>query len=457
MSELKNTLSGVFYLTAALAYLAYRDRSRTTAYAAALFLFVMALLTKSVSATLPAALLVVFWWQQGGLRWRQDVLPLVPFFGAGIAAGAMTAWMEHTYIGAQGGTFELTVAERVLIAGRAVWFYVSKLAWPMNLTFIYPRWRLDPSDWIQWLWPAVMVAFTFALWRIRTRSRAPLAAWLLFVGTLTPALGFINVYPFRYSFVADHFQYLASISLIAIASAGLRIALGRAGVYAHHVVRLSAVLIVGMLWLLTWRQSLEYVDGETLYRATLAKNPECWLCYNNLGVLKMTAAPADAVEYFTRSLELNPAAPEGHTNLAYAHLALGHIDEGAREAEQAVRLEPQSAEARVALGSALVRLNRIHDAAEEFRRAVDLKPASAEAHANYGNTLAAAGDLLEATIQLKMAVALKPDLAMAHVGLGEVYMLSGRRVEAAAAYREALRLEPDLASARAGLARAEGK
>ena len=34
-------------------------------------------------------------------------------------------------------------------------------------------------------------------------------------GTLFPALGFVNVFPFRYSFVADHFQYLASMPILA--------------------------------------------------------------------------------------------------------------------------------------------------------------------------------------------------------------------------------------------------
>ena len=79
ITELKNTLSGVFYLGAALAYLRFDADRRRQSYALALVLFALALLSKTVTATLPAALLVVFWWQRGALRWRQDVLPLAPF------------------------------------------------------------------------------------------------------------------------------------------------------------------------------------------------------------------------------------------------------------------------------------------------------------------------------------------------------------------------------------------
>ena len=48
-----------------------------------------------------------------------------------------------------------------------------------------------------------------------------LAAVLIFAGVLTPALGFFDVYPFRFSFVADHFQYHAGIALLALAAAAL--------------------------------------------------------------------------------------------------------------------------------------------------------------------------------------------------------------------------------------------
>ena len=60
---------------------------------------------------------------------------------------------------------------------------------------------------------------------------------LFFVGTLFPVLGFCNVYPFIYSYVADHFLYLACLGVITLASAGvadrirqLAISLSRDGV-----------------------------------------------------------------------------------------------------------------------------------------------------------------------------------------------------------------------------------
>jgi hypothetical protein len=276
ISELKNTLSGVLYLLAALAYLSFDTTRRPRYYCSSFALFALALLSKTVAATLPAALLVVMWWKRGRLGWA-DVKPLAPMVALGIAAGLGTAWVERTYIGAEGVEFELSLVERCLIAGRAVWFYAGKLVWPSPLMFMYPRWEIDTAALWQYLYPLGAVAVVYAFWVLRRWSRAPLAAALLFGGTLVPALGFVDVYPFRFSFVADHFQYLASLAPLTLIAAAImtqweqrsrRVAAGRPLLFLAFGIPLGVM---------TWHQTGNYVDAETLYRATLSKNPSCWM------------------------------------------------------------------------------------------------------------------------------------------------------------------------------------
>ena len=221
VTELKNVLSGVLYFGSALVYLKFDRTRKTGAYASSLFFFVLGLMSKSVIATLPAALLVVFWWKRGKLSWKQDVLPLVPFFIVGISSGLFTAWVEQHFIGAEDAAYNYTLIERTLIAGHATWFYLSKLVWPADLIFIYPRWDISETIWWQYLFPAAAVLVAVALGWLSRRWRGPLAGFLFFAGTLFPALGFLNVYPFRFSFVADHFQYLACLGVIVPCAAGL--------------------------------------------------------------------------------------------------------------------------------------------------------------------------------------------------------------------------------------------
>ena len=155
ISEQKSTLSGVFYLAAALIYLHFDRTRRKSQYFAALGLFVLALMSKTVTATLPAAILVIFWWQRGRLDWRRDVLPLVPWLAVGASAGLFTAWVESTprLIGAQGPQYALTWLQRLLLAGRVPWFYAWKVLWPADLMFTYPHWKIDSGDLRQYLFP----------------------------------------------------------------------------------------------------------------------------------------------------------------------------------------------------------------------------------------------------------------------------------------------------------------
>ena len=85
----KNTLSLAFYLAAALAYLRFDEGRARRSYLLALAFFILSLLCKTVTASLPAALLVVFWWRRGRIDWRRDVVPLTAVVRARRRSGAV--------------------------------------------------------------------------------------------------------------------------------------------------------------------------------------------------------------------------------------------------------------------------------------------------------------------------------------------------------------------------------
>src|SRR4030095_15274237 len=99
-------------------------RRTSVPYLAAFVLFIAAMCAKTVTCTLPAALLLVIWWKRGRLR-LADVARTIPFFFVGVGMGLRTAVYERDFIGATGAHFALSVADRILIAGRAVWFYAA--------------------------------------------------------------------------------------------------------------------------------------------------------------------------------------------------------------------------------------------------------------------------------------------------------------------------------------------
>lgn len=448
ISEQKSTLSTVFYLAAALMYLRYDRTRRSAHYIVALALFVLALLSKTVTATLPAALLVVFWWQRGRLDWKRDVQPLAPWLVLGAGAGLFTAWVERTYIGAQGSDFALTLVQRCLLAGRVIWFYLGKLAWPADLVFIYPHWTVDSSVWWQYLFPLAALALALVLWWMSGSRRGPLAAFLFFTGTLFPVLGFLNVYPFVYSYVADHFQYVASLGLIVPLAAALA---------DRRFTPILAAALLAVLGALTWRQSGIYRDSETIYSDTLRHNPSSWMAHNNLGseLLDVPGRQPEAISHFEAALQLKPDSAEAHNNLGNALSKIpDRLPEAISNYEAALRIRPRFPEAENNLGRALSKHpGRLGDAITHLDLALQLRPEYADAHSNLGAALSGIpGRQPEAIAHFEHALRINPDMAEAHNGLGSALSETpGRLQDAIAEFEAALRTRPDYPEAHCNL------
>jgi tetratricopeptide (TPR) repeat protein len=449
MTEIKNTLSGCFFLGAALTYLRFDESRRGRRYAGALGLFTLALLSKTTAATLPGALLVIFWWQRGRLSWRRDALPLVPFFILGAANGLFVAWVESTVIGAQGSDFAFNLVERGLIAGRAVWFYLGKIVWPADLVFMYPRWSINPSDAGQFLWPAAVLAGLAGLWLLRKRSRGPLAGALFFIGTLLPVLGFLNVYLFVFSFVADHLQYMACAGIIVVAAAG---GAGLKRWLGEPATQGLGLTLLALLGVLTWRQSRMYRDEETLYRQTLARNPDAWLIQGNLGgLLVKTGRSAEALEHLYIAQKFHPEKPEVKYNLSLALLRTQRPAEAIPLLQDLVQARPDDIDSLSHLGDALVVQNRVAEAIPIYRRALQLNPDLAGVQNNLGNALLATGRIEESVGHLEQAARLQPDDVEPHYNLGLVLAHLGRLPEAIAHDEIVIKLRPDDAAAQANL------
>jgi Flp pilus assembly protein TadD len=517
ITERKNVLSGTFYLLSVLTYFRFcgagaepAPRRRWGLYAASFGLFVAALLGKTVTASMPAVILVVLWWKRDRLRWA-EVWPLLPMLAVGAAMGVMTAWLEVMHVGARGTEWAFSVVDRFLIAGRALWFYASKVFWPVNLTFIYERWRIDAGAWRQYLFPLGVVAVLAALWlarrprgpsharRPRGASHAgrlgkgPLAAALIFAGTLFPALGFLNVYPMRYSFVADHFQYLACIALVALSVAVITQVLARAKI-ERAAVRLPAALgLLVLLAALSWHHCLAYRNAETLYRDILAKNWNCPMAHTNLGVILYDRGEfGAAAPHFRESVRLRPDYANAYFNLAMVLTKVGRRDEAtrhfttalaidptfvkaryelactlapdkdeatARERQAAMRhlreilrLQPKRVDARNRLGVLLLNAGKSGEAARHFHEVLRLRPKHAEAHNHLGVVAFRALRHDQAEWYFRRAIELQADYADAHSNLGMVLLQKGRPQEAADCYRTAIELEDDHAEAHNNLA-----
>lgn len=482
--ELKNTQSAVFFLAGILCWVRWLQdvgaKSSGRWYAGALACAVAAILSKPSTVMLPVALGLCAWWVHGAVR-RRDAVRLAPFFALSALAAGWTIWEQKYHSGAIGPEWSQTLPERVVIAGRGIWFYLGKLAWPEPLMFIYPRWETGTADWANVVAPTLALTglAALALWARRgrlTAARAAFFAAAFFVALLFPVLGFFSVYFFRYSFVGDHFQYLASMGPLALAGAGL----ARFGPRLGTVAGLALVAVLGLA---TARHARVFLSNEALWRDTVTKNPPAvmaWLNladtyaraerydeaiatfrraveikpadpdgWNDLGnVLVLTGRAAEAVPYFEKAIALKPGLAPAHNNLGNAWRELGRGEEALRCYRRAVELDATYAGALNNLGGQLAELGRGPEARLILERALQAKPGDAAVLDNLAGALRDTGDMAAALVRHEAALSRAPLRAEFQANYGRTLMALGRTADGVAAFARALELKPALIAAR---------
>ncbi len=491
VTERKNTLSAFLYFSAALAYLrtAFGEELRDPHLAAGLapreprltqdtwiwyalsfVLFAGAMFSKTVSCSFPAAILLLIWWKRGRLRLR-DFYPLIPFFILGIALAMETSHLEKYRVGARGPewTYAPTLAGelvfRTLVAGRAVWFYAWTNLFPINLAFIYSRWHIAIAAWWQYLFPISAALVVFSLFFLRRKlGRGPLVAILFFIGTLFPALGYFNVYPMRFSWVADHFQHLASVGFTTLLAA-----IVWRWLPSKRIRWTASAIILVPLAVLTFRQSMIYEDAVTLWQDTLQKSPDSWMVYTNLGNALVQQGKIDeAIPYHEKALKLAPNLHDTHWNVGVGLMRRADrdpanrdklVDEAEKEFKKAMEINPNGfAPAYDSLGKIEMSYRETPDHLEKaekyFQRAVEIAPQWDEANYDYGRLLEMTGRIDQAIEHYRTAIAYKPDYAEAHEALGKLLLQKNLLEEATWNFHELVRLQPNNPQAHALLAAA---
>jgi len=459
ITEMKNTESALFFLLSILFFVRWLTAKGRAgggwSYALNSLFAVLAMAAKSSTVILPVVLCLCAWWIEGRWHWR-NVVRTVPLFLMAIAASALSLWTQGLQLATVTDDRWVRTWPERLAAGDAVWFYLGKLLWPHPLSANYPRWQIDAGQWVSYL-PLLAVIVTLSIFWLRSRSggagsRACFFAFAYFVVGLLPILGLIDTYIFRYSFVFDHFQYLAAIGPLALAGACL-VVLSNTLIpkrpWLQSALCAGLLLIVGMA---SWRRTWVYESADAFWADTLAKNPDSWMAHNNLGIALFGKGQLDdAVAQYQRTLEINPNYAETHNNLGMALFQKGQLDDAVARYQKALKINPNYVEAHNNLGVTLVQKGQLDDAVAHYEKALRINPNYAQAHYDLGNALFEKGQLDEAVVHYHKAIEINPSYPEAHNNLGNVLVQKGHLDEAIAQFQEAVEIKPNYPEARNNL------
>ena len=425
ITERKNTLAMLFYITSLFFYLRFEDTDRWLLYVIALGSFVLALLSKTAVVPLPIVLLGLAWWQRDKIS-SLDVKRTLPFFGVAVLLGLLTVWFQsHNAIGSEVVRVD-NIWSRLAVAGWAVWFYLYKVLLPVNLIFVYPKWQIDATNLLSYVPGLLVLAVAVVLWHYRKGwGKALLFGLGYFVVMLLPVLGFINIYFMQYSLVADHWQYFAIMGPIGLVAAGITWASDRLKKNVFLVTVFSAILLL-VLGVLTWRQACNYSDSETLWKMTIARNPDCWMAHDSLGSsFKEKGQFYEAVNQYQEAIRLNPNYAGAYYNRGIAYTKLGQYQLAIESYNEAIRRTPDNAFYYNNRGSAYYKLGQYQHAFDDFSQAIRFKPDYANAYYNRGVAYSRSDQYPLAIEDFNKAIQLTPDNADAYNNRGIIYFLQG--------------------------------
>ena len=434
ITERKNTLTMLLLLTSVHCYLTFEDSGRRRWFCLAAGIYLLALTGKTAVVPLPVVLLGLGWWRRGRID-RKDVQHSLIFFALAGTGSLLAIWIQHgASIGAVVRTESLWA--RSAGAGWALWFYLYKAVLPLNLIFIYPRWQIDPRNALSYIPLILWGTGLLICWQYRNAwGKGALFALGYFSVMLLPVLGFLNIYFMRFSLVADHWQYFAIIGPIALVAAIIR----------KPVLGAALLLVLGVL---TWKQCGMYTDTETLWRATLRQNPDCWMAQVNLGSACLQKGQLDmAIAYLENAVQTKPDFAHVHGDLGIALLQQGRVDDAITQFQTAVQLTPDNADAHYDLGSALRQTGKLDEAVKQLQEAMRLDPASVKTFDTLGDAYMSQGKLAEAMAEFKTALRLKPDDIDTQKKLADALIKTGEAAKAIPYCEAVVKAEPDDAHA----------
>ena len=443
VTERKDVLSAVFFLSAFIGYIFYCRRRTIARYCGILLLFLLSLLSKPAGITLPIMLIAydVLLLNRRGM----SVLPdKIPFILISLIFGGITLYVQQT-----GGGVDIEVsyslAEKVFIVYYSYFFYILKTLFPVTLSALYPYPKiiafLSPLSCISGICVALCAA---AVFYFRTCRVMTFYALFFFI-TLVPGL---KVIPFGNSIVADRFAYIPSLGLLALLATGIVALCNQSARWKLTAGVCCSIIITACFALLTYERCSVWKDSMALWTDTVRKSPEAELAQYGLGSAYGKAGDLhQAIAAYNRALSLAPSFIDAHISLGNALRVIGKHAEATEQIKKSLAFDVKKPRSYLVLGEICREAGNLDEALSYYSTAARADATLAEAYVGIGNVYRKKGMPEKALAAYNQALALNPDSPTLYTERGLFYREQGKIEEAIKNYNTALALDPRYAEA----------
>jgi len=483
VSERKDVLSTLLWLTTMWLYYHYVRNPRLTTYLPVVFSLALGLMAKQMLVTLPLVLLLLDYWplQRFTLapkkqRDRKELCGKTSFYRCFLeklpllalsAIASLIIFLIQAQVALVKSTILIPIRHRLANAIVAYAKYIAKMFWPGGLGILYPHPGANLSPALIFSTACLLLCVSAVVILYLRSHRWLIVGWLWYLGTLVPVIGLVQV---GHQAMADRYTYVPHIGLFIIIAWSAAELVGKQR-YRKVILATAAVTALCLLSVLTWRQLGYWQDSITLFKHTVAVTTNNDILHYNLGRLLLLEGKTDeAIEHWRKAVTIKPDQPTIHKNLAVLFTRQGNIDQAIEHYRQALIYKPNDTEAYKALQSLLLKHKKLYIVQQLYDKAntlaqqgrldeaiacytelIQLEPGYAPAYNNLGNALFLQGKPDQALDNYSRALQLEPNMVDAHYNMAVLLAHQGKKDQAIKAYRQTLELDPNNTQAREGL------
>ncbi|MBN1364684.1 MAG: tetratricopeptide repeat protein [Syntrophaceae bacterium] len=453
-AERKDVLSMFLGMASLYVYILYARSYKLSLYISCSALFALSLMAKPMMVTLPFVLLLLDYWPLRrwpgkniappqsrnrllGNIWKEKIL----FFLLTIIISVVTFWGQKKF-GVVASITDLSISERVMNAVTSYVSYLGKIFWPLDLAVFYPFEQALP--WQQIL-IFLLILTTITILVIYFIKRFPFlfVGWFWYLGTLIPVIGLVQV---TTQAMADRFTYLPSIGIAIMLSWGIPLLFKREDL-RKKVLFPSAIALLFVLTILTWRQCGYWKNSFALFSHALRVTKNNAQAYNNLGLALFAKGKInEAINHYDTAIRLIPDVLP-YYNRGNAYIKLNQYQRAIEDFNNVILLKPDCAAAYYNKGTAYYKINQYQRAIEDFNNVIILQPDYVEAYNNRGLAYGRLANFHRAIADFNKAIRLKSDFIKAYYNRGLAFAELGHYQKAIEDFSKAINLKSDYAKA----------
>ncbi len=409
ISERKDVLYSVFFLSGLIAYRHHQKSKKWIHLLATFAFFFLSLLSKPAAICFPFVLLLFHFYPGFQIR-RSDLYRLIPFAIVSLCWAFLT-WDAQSESGST-ATAEFDFFRQMAIGGFAAAYYVIQFFAPVSLSPYHP---LPMGELPAYYFPAGVLFLLLLVLIILFRKKFPVIFFGFFFFLITIAL-VLQFIPVGHAAVAERYTYIPYIGLsIPVAAFASFVAADPRFAKIRQWFAALGILIACIFAYVSMERCKVWKDSNTLWTAVLKSYPDDAFAYGKRGqFLAVSGKTEEAAADYTRALQRDPGMADVWHNLGEIWMEKGMKGKALEHFDKAIALRPDYAAAWNNRGNVFFRDQRWTEAVENYGSAILADPSFIKAFINRGNANLRLKNFDAALADLGRAIALDPEFAQAY-------------------------------------------